>query len=578
MRGWAAFLGGLVAPCLLGALAPLGLGCKREASPSASATITAATLSVAVTAAPATGDAPPVELSKTKTLAAIAMHATVYAQPADTSKKLGYLRLGAIVARSEKSYGTDGCREGWYAVAPQGFVCVGKSASLAIDTPIVRAASVRPDTSKPLPYFYGFVRSHAPLYLRPPTKDEAHRTEFKLDEHLEWWSRRGKSANHIERLGANHAARELFPDAPEVPSPPAVGDGVLFGGTSDADPLPFWLEPGDRKIPNVSGFDVPPRAVFANRLHRHTGVAVVGSFIAGEWGDHRRFAVTVDMRLLPVDKLKPEVASAFHGVALDDRMRLPVAFAKPCDPNAKGTPKPCRHTYRDNQGTLTRTEEIVPTRGFLQLTGAERINTAGSSATRYFETSAGTWVSDHDVAVAAAPKEWPQAAQRGQRWVDVAIEEQTLVLWEGKKPVFATVVSTGQDGLGDPKTTKSTPLGTFRVNSKHITATMDSNGRGAQSGGATPTAGESASPTDDDKHAGDFELRDVPYVQYFHEGYALHSAYWHDHFGIARSHGCINLAPIDALRVFRFTEPSVPEGWHGTNVDPGKGTNIVVRR
>ena len=39
-----------------------------------------------------------------------------------------------------------------------------------------------------------------------------------------------------------------------------------------------------------------------------------------------------------VDKLKPEVGSSFHGVALEDGMSLPVAFAKPCDPGAKGTP------------------------------------------------------------------------------------------------------------------------------------------------------------------------------------------------------------------------------------------------
>lgn len=46
----------------------------------------------------------------------------------------------------------------------------------------------------------------------------------------------------------------------------------------------------------------------------------------------------------------------------------------------------------------------------------------------------------------------------------------------------------------------------------------------------------------------------------------------------ARSHGCINLAPIDALRVFRFTDPPIPEGWHGTNVDAGKGTSVVIHR
>ena len=547
MRGQEAILGGVRALGLLGALAAVTTGCKHDAAPSAAGSIGELPISAeAVTADPF------LEVSKTAKLAAIAMQANVYAEPSSSAKRLGYLRLGTIVPRSEKAHGTDGCSEGWYAVAPRGFVCAGKTASLEIDAPIVRAAHVRPDTSKPLPYSYAFVRAHAPLYLRPPTDAEARKTEFKLDEHLDWWARRGKIINRSF-------------------------DGYLFGAETETEAPPFWLEPGERKIPNVSNVWVPARAVFANRLHRHTGVAVVGAFEAGDWGDHRRFALTVDMRLLPVDKLKPEVGSSFHGVALEDGVALPVAFARPCDPSAKGTPKPCRYTYRDIRGALSRTSEILPTRGFLELTGAER-RVASVAATRYFETKAGTWVSERDVAVATAPKEWPQAAQRGQKWIDVSIEAQTLVLFEGKKAVFATVVSTGQDGLGDPKTTKSTPLGTFRVNSKHITATMDSDGRGAQSGGAAPTAGESAVPAEDDKHEGAFELRDVPYVQYFHEGYALHSAYWHDHFGVARSHGCINLSPIDAQRVFGFTDPPVPEGWHGTTVDPGRGTTVVVRR
>ena len=54
------------------------------------------------------------------------------------------------------------------------------------------------------------------------------------------------------------------------------------------------------------------------------------------------------MRLMPVDKVKPEVASPFHGVELKDGVKLPVAFARPCNPNAKGTPRPCVHTYRDD--------------------------------------------------------------------------------------------------------------------------------------------------------------------------------------------------------------------------------------
>ena len=55
----------------------------------------------------------------------------------------------------------------------------------------------------------------------------------------------------------------------------------------------------------------------------------------------------------------------------------------------------------------------------------------------------------------------------------------------------------------------------------------------------------------------------MPYVQYFQDGYALHAAYWHDVFGMPKSHGCINLSPEDARRIFFWTEPKVPEGWHG---------------
>ncbi len=49
---------------------------------------------------------------------------------------------------------------------------------------------------------------------------------------------------------------------------------------------------------------------------------------------------------------------------------------------------------------------------------------------------------------------------------------------------------------------------------------------------------------------------------YFKGGYALHGAYWHDDFGRSRSHGCVNLAPIDARYVFFWASPSVPEHWH----------------
>jgi lipoprotein-anchoring transpeptidase ErfK/SrfK len=67
---------------------------------------------------------------------------------------------------------------------------------------------------------------------------------------------------------------------------------------------------------------------------------------------------------------------------------------------------------------------------------------------------------------------------------------------------------------------------------------------------------------DSDEVGDEFDLADVPYVQYFHEGYALHATYWHDSFGSPRSHGCINLSPLDARWLFHWSEPPVPRQWH----------------
>jgi lipoprotein-anchoring transpeptidase ErfK/SrfK len=94
--------------------------------------------------------------------------------------------------------------------------------------------------------------------------------------------------------------------------------------------------------------------------------------------------------------------------------------------------------------------------------------------------------------------------------------------------------------VADPARSFATVRGSFTVKSKHVTATMT----GSQ-------------------QADDYELADVPYVQYFQEGYALHGTFWHDNFGRTQSHGCVNLTPADSAWVFEFTDPPVPEHWHG---------------
>ena len=58
-----------------------------------------------------------------------------------------------------------------------------------------------------------------------------------------------------------------------------------------------------------------------------------------------------------------------------------------------------------------------------------------------------------------------------------------------------------------------------------------------------------------------YAIQDVPWVMYFARGYGLHGTFWHRSFGQKRSHGCVNLAPLDAEWLFFWTSPQVPAGW-----------------
>jgi lipoprotein-anchoring transpeptidase ErfK/SrfK len=46
----------------------------------------------------------------------------------------------------------------------------------------------------------------------------------------------------------------------------------------------------------------------------------------------------------------------------------------------------------------------------------------------------------------------------------------------------------------------------------------------------------------DPQGPGFYSVDNVPFVQYFHRGYAFHGAWWHNNFGRPMSHGCINMS------------------------------------
>jgi lipoprotein-anchoring transpeptidase ErfK/SrfK len=438
--------------------------------------------------------------------------------------------------RGEKPVATDDCPGGYFRVLPMGFVCASDEATTDLAHPILKALTRRPDLSKPMPYAYAFVRAIAPNYYRSPTKAEQYQYEMKLKEHLRSYKKLRKKWDALT-VGANDVALDEKGNAAgDAPSePPDRSDNELFGGDGH-DEIP-WFFKGGRKIPNISTFKTPDYAVITNRVARHAGLALIGSFV-GE--DDRRFAITTDARLVPTSKLKPAPASAWHGVDMAAGWELPLAFVAKADSFRYDVAR----RALDKKGALAWHTTV-------QLTG----KSTKIGDTRLVEAKDGTWLRDEDVAIAVKPSELPSFAKGQKKWVDISILSQTLILYEGKTPVYATAIATGRDGLGDPKTTHSTVRGTFKIREKHVTTTMDAH-------------------EVDNK----FELRDVPWVQYFEAGYAIHAAFWHDDFGRPRSHGCVNLSPIDARRVFMWTDPPIPTDWHGITAGEatGEGTTVHI--
>jgi hypothetical protein len=136
------------------------------------------------------------------------------------------------------------------------------------------------------------------------------------------------------------------------------------------------------------------------------------------------------------------------------------------------------------------------------------------------------------------PEPPPPELEEGGKWIHVDISDQRLTAYEGDRPVFMTLVSSGNEEKDEEF---ATPRGTFWIQSKHVSTTMDNLAL--------------------DEEA--YSIEDVPWTMYFHANYALHGAFWHSVFGHLRSHGCVNMTPQDAKWIFDWSDPRLPLGWHG---------------
>jgi lipoprotein-anchoring transpeptidase ErfK/SrfK len=113
--------------------------------------------------------------------------------------------------------------------------------------------------------------------------------------------------------------------------------------------------------------------------------------------------------------------------------------------------------------------------------------------------------------------------------VDATPGHQVLSCFEGNTEVYFCRVSTG---YGEKF---STPTGDQSISWKIYSIHMAAN-TGSDSG---------------------YDTMGVPWPVFFNQpaGAAIHGTFWHNDFGVRRSHGCVNVSPADAKWIFRWTTP-----------------------
>jgi hypothetical protein len=138
----------------------------------------------------------------------------------------------------------------------------------------------------------------------------------------------------------------------------------------------------------------------------------------------------------------------------------------------------------------------------------------------------------------------------------VNLTQQFLQCMEGNREVYYCRCSTGAkfNAAGQAVDKWATPPGPHPINRKM--ASMHMSGGNMESGYDTPGIG---------------------WVSLFADGgVSVHSTFWHNDFGVPRSHGCVNVLPDDAKWVFRWTTPLVPYDPGDVTVSMPGGTIVDV--
>jgi hypothetical protein len=487
--------------------------------------------------------------------------------------RIGYIRQGGTIPVVPEAHPKANCPDGWYELVQGGFVC-GRYATLDLNHPRVRMAAHAPYLDQALPYDYGYnITNGTPLYKTAPSRED--RLKFEP-----WLKPRARvkpvpvaeETNPYEPVSAGV-------DAGLTAASIALTAGGVATGTP-GDPLSSF-DPWDSGVPwYLRDFDGGKPLVTLDELKEEGGPIerrmVKGFYLAldkeVDTGPSKslRWWRTVGGLITPYDRIYvSRPLTDFHGIWLNQeppQADLDSADAGPVDAGSYTTsPRPGHklempvgfvlwyraHKYTLSEGHKKATQgDVVRRFTAVHMTGEQ----AFVGGVRYLETDEGWWMRSAEGTV-AKPTTPPTDLLPGEKWIDVNLTTQTLVAFEGDKPVYVTLVSTGKMNDDEKEKDHRTKPGSFRIREKHVAATMD---------------GDVASD-------GPYSIEDVPWIMYFNASIALHGAFWHQNYGHVQSHGCVNLSPLDAKALFGWTDPQLPAGWHGVMAtEDHPGTRVIV--
>jgi hypothetical protein len=531
----------------------------------------------------------PVPAASELTVHAVASYEVVaiYSSPDLSSPRLGYLRIGQrLMVTPRIDDRGEGCDKGFHALAVGGFSCASKGLNVdAEKPPYVYLPPPPPRIDAPIPYDYGVItQDGTPMWWRIPDSEEVMLAGQKYRalvaaQEAAAAGQEAKPATPTKRTpsapGDAPAAPADAPaapaDAPAAPAdaPAAGGDsaGAADAGAGGGAPLPgVHDEPAAPPPPELTPEEKAAIAK-AQAAARKRAEARKKEQQAAERALARKrarlplntqvpfmeygFVVTLGNKVkvagqqwwkttrggfVQASKVRPKGTQDFHGGEVPEGGRFAFGFVEE---------KTAPAAVMTDKGEL-KWKRRLEERQFVAF--AEEVQ-VGSRP--YLVTPDGLYVRRGDLRMARIATR-PEEVAPWERWIDVDLELQLLVAYEGDVPVYATLISSGKKGSEEESFL--TPKGKFRIGAKHISSSMDGN-----------TASD-----------GRYSIQDVPWAMFFQGNYALHGAFWHSKFGARRSHGCVNLGPTDARWLFFWTTPFVPEGWHGVNAHEGAPGSMVV--